>query len=237
MKKLKLILPLLLILTLLSGCGWLDEMKMQQAHDYGNGIIKYNEATYQYVDLAALDLKDFADYLPIEHGKDLYITAPDVPVLLSQMGIYKYYPYVNPNETIIDYTGEYYVREDCYNEVVSQLQAGIQYTKYKYYLGKDTVYFTDTQTETLKTFIKETTPVNAPEDFYSNVNLAVYCESEGGLFFDYLYEIVKHADSYALLQYTEDGQSIFYPSNKKYDVFFSSLLTAVEKEEVFFEKY
>ena len=231
MKKLTLILSVTILALLLSGCGLLDEMRSQHAFDHGNGTLEYNNATYQYVDLATLDLKDYTDYLPIEHGKDLYITAPDVPVLLSQMGIYKHYPYVNSGETIIDYGGKYYVREDRYEDVISQLQEGIEYTKYKYYLGEDTFYFTDAQTKTLQAFIKETTPVTTSDNFYGDVSLALYCESEDGLFFDYAYELVKYNDGYGLLQYTEDGKSILYSSSKEYNSFFNSLLSAVEKEE------
>lgn len=115
MKKIKLILPLLLLVFLLSGCGALDEMRAQHALDYGNGLIVYNGQNYKRVNDPEFNADELFYDDPV---KSLYITAPDVPVLLSQAGIHKFLPYINSEETVInDCLGGYYIREDRYDEI------------------------------------------------------------------------------------------------------------------------
>lgn len=127
MKKLKLILPLLLVLTLLSGCGYLDEMRAQHAKDYGNGIIEYNASTYKKV-----EDESFTDALSftVERDKDLYITTPDVPVLLSQSGIIKHQPYINAERTVIcDAIGDYYVLEERFDAILAEAKKEVTYAE------------------------------------------------------------------------------------------------------------
>ncbi len=120
MKKLKLILPLFILLFLLCSCGSLDEMKSQHALDYGNGIIEYDSATYKRIEE---DEMGEVGYFSIDRDKDLYITAPDVPVLLSQFQIVKHPPFINADHTIIcDSMGDYYILEDRYDEILATIQ-------------------------------------------------------------------------------------------------------------------
>ena len=116
MKKIKIIIPLLLLALLLSGCGALDEMRAQHALNYDDGTIVYNEKTYKRVENSNIKI---SDYFSVEWGKNLYITAPDVPVLLSQFTIVKHQPYINTDFTVI-IDGDYYVREDLYQDIFAE---------------------------------------------------------------------------------------------------------------------
>ncbi len=118
MKKLKLILPLFMLLLMLSGCGLLDEMRSQHALYYVDGIIQYDSKTYKRVDT---EENEELPFFLIDRDKDLYITAPDVPVLLSQMGIIKHQPFINADRTVI-YDGNYYLLEEQYDEILAKLQ-------------------------------------------------------------------------------------------------------------------
>lgn len=116
MKKLKLIIPLLLLLTLLSGCGWLDEMRSQHAIYYADGLIQYNGALYKQVN------EEQEEWLwkTVDRDKDLYVTAPDVPVLLSQTQIIKHQPFINADRTIL-YDGlYYYLLEERFDEILAE---------------------------------------------------------------------------------------------------------------------
>ncbi|MBR6793610.1 MAG: hypothetical protein IKM48_04555 [Clostridia bacterium] len=120
MKRLKLILPLLLILTLLSGCGWLDEMRSQHAIYYADGIIQYNGALYKQVNE---EENEWFSMTSVDRDKDLYITAPDVPVLLSQSQIIKHQPYINAEHTVIcDAIGDFYVLEQHYDTILAKAE-------------------------------------------------------------------------------------------------------------------
>ncbi len=117
MKKIKSILLILVLCLSLCSCAELDEMRNCHAINLGNGKLKLNDQIYILLDAQhELELNyDYSDY-----GRDIYITEPDVPVLLSQSGIHKYLPSINKDETIINDVGDFYVREDVFDAIVSK---------------------------------------------------------------------------------------------------------------------
>ncbi len=228
MKKLMLVVPLLLLALLLSGCGLLDDMRAQHALEYDDGTIKYNNKIYKRIDEESLQTEKLQEF-SIDFGKNLYITEPDVPVLLSQMGIHKWLPYVSSDGSIICSYTAYYVREDRYEDIIAQFTNGIEYTKYLYYLSEE-VYLTPDQTATLQQLLKESTPVKTADSYYPKDSLAIYMESADGLFEKYAFELIGDDNGYGILDY---NTGMLYPATEEYNALLQSLLSTVQKEEIY----
>lgn len=134
------ILAVAMCLSLCS-CGALDEMREKHAKIKENGNIELNGYEYVPVDLGEAS-EDVSSY----YYDLLNVTALDVPVLLS--GIVSdftgKYAYINREKTAIEVMGVditsyadavYYIRSDIKDEVMQQVQNGVQIEKvyYKYY--------------------------------------------------------------------------------------------------------
>lgn len=227
MKKLKFLLPLFAILLLLCSCDALDEMKNCHALDYGDGTLKLNNQTYKLLDV------DYDGYIVYNHGRDIRVTDPDVPVLLSQSSIAKYLPSVSEDETII-YNDGYYIREDKYDYFVNTIQKGVEYTEY--YCGKlgyqsdyPTYYFSDSQNNGFELFINSQAPVKTNEPIYTDDFVWVSCESADGIFRKgSIYQIIKTDSGYSVLDYTGDGYYNLYASTSEYDSLFDEIFSSAE---------
>lgn len=147
MKRMKRILALVLAVSLclsLSGCRWLDEAKTSQAKWQGDGTFVLNGIVYKPIAESTYDLNTSGEF---ETG---YITAKDVPVLLSFLAGEEYYSYhdgiiietygQDPNvkqSPTDEYYVFYYCHEDYYDSVVDRIQNGFEIDVYAYHYWKE----------------------------------------------------------------------------------------------------
>ena len=137
-KSVLILLTVVGMLLCLCGCTELENMRKNQAFPGENGEILWNGSVYKALpDSEALYVEDY-------YEDTVYLTAPDVPVLLSSMFSEAL---LLPSEdkaflAVLD-TDNYYCREDRYEEIVSRIQEAFvpdlvcyRYTDYpnpKYY--------------------------------------------------------------------------------------------------------
>lgn len=115
-KQIKSIIIAVLILSFafsLCGCDGLDELKASQAFKTADGNITWNNALYIKT-IAAEDVPNFSE----NSDSDIYVTEPDVPVLLSAFYAFvedSYYSVGYNKKLIFDYEN-IYCREDFIDE-------------------------------------------------------------------------------------------------------------------------
>lgn len=149
-RALKLLTVVLLISTIcliFSGCDVIDKMRKNQAFLIDSSTVEYDGEKYV--------LLPFCDYLQPQGSIDfdIYITEPDVPVLLSDM--LGEIAYINDDCTIItcygDYEDKYYCRADKYNETLEIINKGFESTGYCYsyydHINSKTKYYCFTDEE------------------------------------------------------------------------------------------
>ena len=166
-----LVLALATVLCLsLCGCQELEDMRTAHAVWQEDGSILWNGAVYR-----ELELSDSNQELDFTYDCiTIYVTEPDVPVLLSEMigdgmdicadgTLIKFYDYRN------DYRYTLYCREDVYDEVVKKLENGVNLTTYLYYYWdyeKQTsvpYYLTEEQSKTIHQVLTTVIPVPSDE--------------------------------------------------------------------------
>lgn len=230
MKRLKSILLIIAVCLVLSSCAELDEMKSIHALDYGNGTVKLNNQIYILLDI------EYDGYIVYDHGNDIRVTEPDVPVLLSQSRIEKYLPSVSKDGTIISYNG-LYIREDKYDFYVNTIKNGIEYTRYYcgtigYQSSFPNYYFNVIENSNFDTFINSVPSVKSTEPIYSDNNVWISCESADGIFRNGpVYQLVKTDDGYCVLEYTNKGYYYRYDSTPEYDELFEGILNSAKAKE------
>lgn len=130
----KVLCTLIIVCTLLSlsGCYMMyDYMLIDEALESHAKFTDESHKVISYKD------KNFLRYdgnssLEIDDDSSGYITEADVPALLA--GQYGDYFYINSNENIISIMDDnkYYIREDCYEELVNSIEnGGISYFCYR----------------------------------------------------------------------------------------------------------
>lgn len=164
----------------LCGCSELEQMRAEHAVWQEDGSILWNGAVYRELELNDSNRElDFAyDYVTI------YVTEPDVPVLLSEMfgdgmdvcangTLIKFYDYRN------DYRYKLYCREDAYDEMVNKLENGVNMNTYLYYYWdydrQESVpyYLTEEQSYAIHTVLTTVIPVPI-EDFSELIEDELY---------------------------------------------------------------
>ena len=130
MKKLKSLLCIFIIVMLcfsLTGCNYIDEMREAQIHYDNEGNLVYNNKKY-------IILPQCEDFSPQRtYDKTLYITEPDLPVLLN--GFLGDDAYLTLNNQFIFSTGDntsYYARIDIYESIITRIESGNYFDKYCY---------------------------------------------------------------------------------------------------------
>lgn len=108
------------LLCSLCGCAALDALRESQAYYDDNGNIVWNGSTYK--------LLAYSDplYPEVDYSSEIYITEPDVPVLLS---LFYALDLLNPStdgKFLEDGQYNYYCREDAYDEITARLQEGFE---------------------------------------------------------------------------------------------------------------
>lgn len=120
-----LVISLILLCSIFTGCKELDEMKGAQGYINEDGSIEFNGNKYLLITgLAIPDTSAFDPFMILD--KEVYITKPDVPVLLST-SIFEKSGYISTDKVIIclyegDYDETYYCREDKHEEMIERLK-------------------------------------------------------------------------------------------------------------------
>ncbi len=190
MKKLTAILIILLICFSICSCRELDDLRDRQAYFNKNGII-YKDTLYKTVNIS-----DNLNY-NYTNQKNLNVTDPDVPVLVSEIIEFDYS--MNEDETIIYGDGDWYVREDKYPLYEDSVKYGINYTDFGFdyfdeELQENTDYIFTKEEKELFLSLLSTEPVN--RDFVVQDMLYLFEQSDDELF--------RRSDDYTVIR-CEDG--------------------------------
>jgi len=203
---------LCLVLPLLCGCNALDKAREKQAFYDEDGNILWNGTVYKELPQGEY----FCPEIDYRSDNDVYVTKPDVPVLL-QDAFYEEWLMADEEGVLLenyrDYDyGEYryYCREDRYEELAARLQAPFQSDMvcYSYYVydrenGEyvDMIYrLTDDQWGVLKKILETEEAVEVGEGWNLNYDEAVSLEecSEDMLFRREFLEVLACGSTYYL---------------------------------------
>ncbi len=257
MKKMKRVLAVVCAFVLclsLCGCRELDEMKANHATWMENGYILWND--YTYIPLYSTDEAVYYEYVEDLNWDDsevIYVTQPDVPVLLSEMmgtngytgagGLllevngYDYPPSMSLHDTMeYDYKNYIYCRADMYNWTVEALQSGYEIQDYGYYFyDYDTGYvkrgtLADAQRQAIEDVLKNVTPIkdtNGDHYIYYDQSLTITAYSMAHLFSQGIGELYYNNGTYTLeySYYDEEYNRYdeFYDIPEKYTALFDEL--------------
>ena len=186
MKKLiritALMLSVLLLCSVFTGCDELDRMRNAHAVKKENGNILLNGNEYKYVTFASrTSLFNF----DLVASSEIYVTEPDVPVLLSE-SFYEYYGDVSENgKYLYIYDESYdsvYCRTDEYDNLTERLEAAFEpevlaypYYHYDYDNGEDiygSYVLTEDEQKAVESVMLSVEPVQL--DDYSEYNADDY---------------------------------------------------------------
>lgn len=203
---------LCLVLPLLCGCNALDEARKKQAFYDEDGNILWNGTVYKLLPKGEY----FSPEIHYGEGNDVFVTKPDVPVLLQDSFCEEWL--IADEEGVLlenyrDYNyGDYryYCREDRYEEIAKRLEEPFQgdMVCYRYYFydeekGEyvDAIYrLTDDQWGVLKKILETEKPVEMGEGWNLDYNECVNLEecSEDMLFRREFLEVLVCGNAYYL---------------------------------------
>ena len=179
-----LIVSVILLCSLFTGCDMLDEMRRAHAVKDENGNILLNGNEYKYVPFASLtSLFNFE----IIATRDIYVTEPDVPVLLSE-GFYENSGCVSEDGKYIciydeNYDSIYYCRTDVYDTLIERLETPFEpevlaYPYYYYdYENDEEIYgnytLTEEERKAVEDVLRSVEPVQLEN--YSAYDSESYC--------------------------------------------------------------
>lgn len=238
MKRMKkLIAALLLCVLVLScaGCANLDEMKANHAvwTDEEQTALEWNGATYKKLPTSsALEIWDHSE-------KNVFVTAPDVPVLLiEQFGS----PLNCSKDEVLlqsihwsenDYP-VFYCRADRYDELVKQITEGVQMPKiiYTYWSFEDDlnhmVCFTDAQKQAIETVLK-TNPISLGYNGYNEeYSIDLYRSSENHIFREMLCYISALNGQYRII--VPGPEDMLYEIPAELQPTFEAMMAPYEKD-------
>ena len=224
-------LLLILLLTLgLCGCDALDDMRKAQMQLDENGDVVYMGVRYQRL--------PESEYLSPAYGdmKYIYITEPDVPVLLSQI-LYETMLSISNDRNFLRAWGRVcYCREELYESVFDQIVNGFEVAAMQYDYGfydeEEGMYrqaaYTLTQAQRAAVYevLETVEPVAVGQDWYINGQwyLHLYECSQDGFFKKETMELVASEDSYTLI--LESGeQTLAYLVPSAYKAAFEQILS------------
>lgn len=233
-KVIKTVLVLLAVvgmLLCLCGCTGLENMRKNQAFSGENGEILWNGAVYKALpesEYLFVDTGDFDD--------TVYLTEPDVPVLLSVFSEMWLYP--SGDNTFLEEpeSGIYYCREDQYENMLSRIQGGfiLDVVCYSYYTGAGTQYHTLTneQVEALEFVARNTEPTVLGDGMYleSDEIVGLQVCSKDMLFQRDYASISVSGNAYYLYWYAEGQEQLFAVPEEYRAVFAEIVETCLEKE-------
>ncbi len=198
--------------TSLCGCSAIDELRASVVTVVDANTVEWNGVKYKLIDDTLLAGVDF-DSIDFDHS--VYVNPDGVPVLLMSFLCASYNPTENKvfltgygaywgENTRFDYSS--YCREDRYNDVVRQLNEGLDLTGflYSYYDAEDgeehNYRFSKEECEAFRESVSPmnrwTTPV-----YSSEWPTTVYAYTEDGLLDSSMYEIIQDNGAYYIVHY------------------------------------
>ena len=209
------ILALLAIVFCLVGCDALDEMR--EAHAVYTSMdppytITYKDATYK-----ALQCPQIADKGIMWAEWRVFVTAPDVPVLLSaQVG--QRFGIDSEEKFLTNYGEIVYVREDVYDAAVAELKLEDPFTEFKLrWIDEDhrsqSYTLTAAEADIIRGILAEE-PLRDDDSYYIEDSKTLIFRSETGLFYQEEHTIVKKAEGYFIqtYNYNDKGGNYFFPA-------------------------
>ena len=242
MKKALKLLAFILIISILtltfSGCELIDEMRKSQAFLINPTTIEYNGETYT--------LLPHCDYLNPQDGidSDIYVTDPDVPVLLSD--ILGDTAYLSKDGSIIScftsYT-EHYCRSDEYEKTVELINNGFENTGYCYnyydYINQLENYYCFTEqensamNEVLSTVEETVLPKEIAVNYEYIADLEIYSHNLN--FRKDTADLCFSGDKYYILNYKGEDTVIQNVPPEYNDIFKSIMSKLIKNEDTYSE--
>lgn len=225
------LLVILLLVLGLCGCDALDAMREAQTQYGEDGSILYKGVAYM--------LLPESEYLSPEYEvwEEIYVTDPDVPVLLSQaIYIERLAVSLDGNFLISMSDQAVYCREELYDSVFDQIVNGFEvaamqyeYSVYDEEVGihrRQTYTLTQEQWDTVYEVLETVEPVEVGRDWSINGQwyLYLYECSQDGFFKKGAMELVASENSYTLM--LEDGeQTLAYLIPTEYKAVFAQIIS------------
>ena len=246
-KHMKRGLCLLLVVLLcfsLTGCLALDDMRKYHATLQKDGTLLLDGQIYVPLPYC----EEFTP--PMGAGSYVYVTEPDVPVLLADTFAITYYTIsetavVGKNRIVGD-AGRYYCVKEDYDALDALIQDGADLSKMQYYYGKfdekeglyteETVFLSEEQVNAVKRVLATVEPFDATDMYYEEVVSLNWC-SEDGLFSKFAFDLCKYNGHYALVQWEKDTP-IFCEAPAEYNAIFAEIMRPyLENGVAFGEEY
>lgn len=233
----------LMLLLSLSGCGALDQMRSEQAHNLGYGTIRWNGETYR-----ALPICDYL-YPIMDYTASIYVTDEDVPVLLSTMFHQETLDVsVDKNFLHAPWTNVYYCREPLYEELCQRIKAPFEpdmicyeFSVYNEDTGKfeDRYYkLTDGQIEGLEEMLRgEALPNNDIMWEKQYWGMTLYKSSEDRLLKKDYMDIYYTGNGYFLLTRPEGSAEQLYAVPQKFNGLLDKITAAYKQQNGFIMDY
>lgn len=225
------LLVILVLVLGLCGCDALDAMREAQTQYGEDGSILYKGVAYM--------LLPESEYLSPEYDvwKEIYVTDPDVPVLLSQaIYIERLALSLDGNFLISMSDDVVYCREELYDSVFDRIVNGFEvaamqyeYSVYDEEVGihrRQTYTLTQEQWDTVYEVLETVEPIEIGRNW--NINgqwyLYLYECSQDGFFKKGTMELVASEDSYTLILESGD-QTLAYLVPSAYKAVFEQILS------------
>lgn len=249
MTKVKRVLSLLLVMLLclsLCSCKELDAKRAVHAVLDKDGTILWNETVYK-------PLPEFDDEVMYTYGMDpssdvrwIQVTAPDVPILLSEyfgsrVYVYNHNTLLSGWDLLYDSKQTYFCRADCYTQMVAQLteikQNMIPETD-TYYVGmtmlfpyidhkqKHRIDLTSEQQEAVENIIKTGIPIEREPMIYFDA-VDVHGVNQQDEVIQRLFQVVWRSDYGYELVFQTDDEEYFYAVPEEYNDLFYELLIPI----------
>lgn len=227
-------IALLLVMLLalgLCGCDALDDMRKAQMQLDENGDVVFEGIRYQRL--------PESEFLSPEYNglHYIYITEPDVPVLLSHILWEAMMAISDDGNFLVDMeNGVCYCREELYESVFDQIMNGFEVAAMQYDYGfydeEEGMYqqaaYTLTQAQRAAVYevLETIEPVAVGQDWYINGQwyLYLYECSQDGFFKKEAMELVASEDSYTLILESGD-QTLAYLVPSAYKAVFEQILS------------
>ncbi len=246
MKKIIKITALILIISvigiLLCGCNGLDKMKASQAFFTKDGKIVYGNTEY-------LPLPESEELLPLTDNEFeyIYVTAEDVPVLLSQF-LCEEYQLCGGGKFLASAYGEtnYYCRSDVYTSVTEQIENGFIPECYSYcYFDFDTdatKYYrlSEEQKSAIDTVISSVSPEIIPKiaEITSDYSVIINACSNDMVFSKYACDLYLNGDDYYITRPSEnDSNLLMYPVPESMSDIFGGIMKEFINSESYWLEY
>lgn len=204
MKRIEKVIALLLVLLMcfsLCSCKELDDRRSHHVLVQEDGSLLWKGQVYFLLPRFE-ELRNFM--LDNDYDSMLYITKPDVPVLLNR-SFYKSIAYSLGDGLLLreyDDFGSYYCREDRYDELVSVIQEDAPMTKYYYSYfegGERKNYFlTEKQMDAIRAVLDEYDTVS-PEWISTQYAITIYACDEKEWFNQFFLNIEYSDEGYYLI--------------------------------------